>query len=188
MTDWSLIKTQYEILGKGVEELCKTHHIKPDILRAAIESQGWEANPVVVDPDVNDALNDSAQSMQVAHQANIIPTYIEIETAFLSRLKDLVSKFEDAAEAKKLAETLEILKPAVMKAAESQAKGADAGGFKLLIQNQFPVPQPGDANFIPANAVIIGEAAGQGTDVDQSQNPGLMRLNVDIDDREERLN
>lgn len=178
MTDWTLIQTQYEILGKTVEELSKAHHVKPDILALAAESQGWQQTPVVVDDEVNEALNNKSTAMQIHHQAQMLPKYIEIEATFMARLHKLAWSFEDAKEAKLLAETLTLLKPAVMRHAEAPETGGGSGGMKIAIVNQFPTPQPGEDNYIAPNAVILGEHARKNNGISDTQDFAVIEIDL----------
>jgi len=208
MTNWDLIRTQYEILGKDVKELCEVHHVSSDILESAIEQGQWDnhgpigldsggryvvqrdskkpaADDKVVGDDIPlsdngsmaeseeavedselDKLNAEAALLHARHQTGLIPKYIEIETVFLARLKIKAGEFEEASEAKQIADTLAIIKPSIMKQADAKsAKIAEGGlGGRIMVLNQFPVPQPGDENYIAPNAVIVGDAAKQGID------------------------
>jgi len=192
MTDWDLIKTQYEILGKDVKELCDAHHVTSGILESAIDHGNWVApnsaikavgtigqsapttpttTPEPAEQSELEKLNEEAALLQARHQHTLIPKYIEIETTFLSRLKTKAGNFMEASEAKMIADTLAVIKPAVMKQADAKnAKGAEAGlfgsGGRIMVVNQFPVPQPGDDHYIAPNAVLIGENAGQDVGAD----------------------
>lgn len=167
---------QYTVLGKSEEELCEEHDISPALLSNAARTGGWSApttnaeasaDDMVVDAD-SDAVLEKLQSEAVLanahHQATLLPKYIAIENAFLKRLKERASEFEFADEAKKIAETLSLIKPNVMKHAESE--GNSSGGNRIMIVNKFPVPQPGDDGYIAPNAVLVaGAAAGLVDDV-----------------------
>lgn len=156
MADWELIKTEYEVLGMSEEELCSKHDISPAILRSAAKQNKWSVPTTNKNGSEADDILQEAQEKYAKHQNALIPKYIQIETSFLSRLATLVGRFDEADEAKKLAETLQILKPDTMK--QDQNNGA------IVLVNKFPVAQPGDPDYVAPNAVLIGEAAAKGTE------------------------
>lgn len=159
MTDWDVIRSQYEIQGKSEEDICQEHEVRPAVLQSAIRQGKWQRPDKTASSDGSvDDLRAQAEEIYARHQNTLLPAYIEIETAFLARLKDLVRDFELADEAKKLAETLALIKPSVA-AAEG---GVDN---RVVIVNQFEVPKPGDEDYIAPNAVIVGENAASGVEV-----------------------
>ena len=186
MTDWNLIKTQFEILGHSPEQICDEHDVSRSVFNSAKKSGEWSAPTTCSSPDHDhepdeaaeneiDKLAQEALLKNAQHQATLLPTYIEIETSFLTRLKQVVSDFGDAEEAKKIAETLSLIKPAIMKHADID--GSNAGGNRIMIVNQYPVPQPGDDGYIAPNAVLIGEAAGRGTGFEVVEIPEFEEMN-----------
>jgi len=159
MTDWKLLKTQYEILGKSVNDLSKKHDVSADLISNAIETQGWTVKkPEPIGEDEMDALAVASETLQAHHQAELMPRYITLETQFFDQVEVMISRLIDADDVKKMAEALAILKPNVMKAA-SEGAGSGAGANKIMIINKFDVPQPGDKDYIPTNAVLMGEHA-----------------------------
>ena len=199
MTNWDLIRTQYEILGKDVKELCEVHHVSSGILESAIEQGGWSVQtttpaaspngskavvpdevPVEGDSEL-DKLNAEATLLHARHQNTLMPKYIEIETVFLARLKIKAGTFEEAGEAKQIADTLAIIKPSIMKQADAKSAKIAEGGLcgRIMVVNQFPVPQPGDDNYIAPNAVIVGPEAKKGIDSD------FTTIEIDIPNKED---
>ena len=164
MPNWDLIKTEYEILGKDVTELAEAHDVSPGILAKTIETQGWERGGGADLAELHDK-----------HQETILPKVIEIETLFLDRLKKLAGSFEDAKEAKTIAETITLLKPPIMTRDEAHDN-------RIMIVNQFDTPQPGDAHYIAPNAAVMGDHARKNNgitpvDIEVVQIPGPDELN-----------
>ncbi len=185
MTDWDAIKTQFEILGKSKEAIGEEFDISLRMLDSAINTGGWVAPEPLADGSQSESEIDALQR-QIAvahsrHQATLLPTYIEIETAFLAKLKSIASTFEEADEAKKIAETLALIKPDIMKQSEKNDP-ASAGGNSIMIMNQFPTPEPGEKGYIAPNAILIGENAGAsngvvGTDYSVIEIPEVEEMN-----------
>jgi tagatose-1,6-bisphosphate aldolase non-catalytic subunit AgaZ/GatZ len=137
MTDWDQIQSDYES-GKSADEICKEYNVSRAVFDQA--SANWRQT----------AQDDADRS-----QIDQVKKYIRAEKAFLDSLYDLACSVTEADEAKKLADALAAVRPAVL----SNKGDGSSGGISVMIANQFPVPQPDDPNYVPANAVIVGENA-----------------------------
>jgi hypothetical protein len=169
MTDWESVRVDYEVLGKSVAEICDSHQLSACILESAIEDRGWSApstSESTTEPSGSmekiEALQEEARKLHSQHSLTAVKNYISVETSFISRLKDLMSQFNEAGEAKALAETLNLIKPSIIRQADSAAEGGIGGN--LIIMNKFAVPEPGDPGYIAPNAVLVGEQAKAATD------------------------
>lgn len=162
MTDWDKIRAQYEATGTSVASLCVEHQISQSVLNSAIEMGKWSAPTTSAPQDESEAerLQREAEHLHDIHQSKLLPKYIRIESKFLDRLEALCATYEFADDAKKIAETLALLKPNIMK----QAEGSANGSGRIMIVNQFPVPQPGEEGYIAPNAVLVGDAANKQVD------------------------
>ena len=180
MTNWDLIKTQFEILGKTKEQICEEHDVSRRVLNHAIEQGTWSAPTAKDDTDDLEHLAQQADILHARHQGDLLVDYITAENSFMKQLISISGDFEDAEEAKKIAETLALIKPVIMKQADNDKGGSGSG--RIMIVNQFPVPQPGDDHYIAPNAVLIGEAARDsmkvvGTDYDVIEVPDYEEMN-----------
>jgi len=190
MTDWDGIQLDFEHFGESKQAICEKHEISRRMLNNAITAGSWRPPTPTINgspADDNEAdneeaiekLNQSLSLKHARHQANLLPKYINIEKSFLDRLQEKAASFECADDAKKIAETLMLIKPDIMKQSErGTGKGNESG--RVLIVNQFPVPQPGDDHYVAPNSVLIGKEAGKGTDISNDRSNDRSNDVVDL--------
>ncbi len=135
MTNWDLIKTQFEILGKTKEQICEEHDVSRRVLNHAIEQGTWSAPTAKDDTDDLEHLAQQADILHARHQGDLLVDYITAENSFMKQLISISGDFEDAEEAKKIAETLALIKPVIMKQADNDKGGSGSG--RIMIVNQF---------------------------------------------------
>lgn len=158
MTNWDTIQFDFEVSGLSLDDIAAKHDVSIPVLQSAIENGKWSAPTTSTPQNDFSAIQEEAEKLNLLHQKNILSDFTSAEKSLIQKVKDLIITCEMAEEAKKLAETLELLRPQII-----QKNDNDGFNGSITLLNAFPVPQPGDKNYVAANAVIIGKEAGKGT-------------------------
>lgn len=136
------IQFEYEILGKDVQAITKTHNISPQILDYLIKERGWRRLPVAdklstwshaenPSEDLMSQVSEQANLCNVLQASELTPALIGLKRAIIASCEDMLSACQEPAALKTLAEIIKIIEPPVAK-----EQGADEG-LKIMVVNQF---------------------------------------------------
>lgn len=168
--DLKSAKLQYEVFGKDVQEVARTHNVSPKMLQKAIKDQGWVRLPIAtgledwtrLDPhesggqEALEVVQEKLAVLQAVRQYELGPKYIECEMLLLTRISELILSSEDVTDIKELAAILTELRPASHDAA-SNGKNGSGDGLKIMVVNQFgDHPPDPTASIVSDSAVSMG--------------------------------
>lgn len=148
MTDWDVIRMQYEVFEAPVEQIARENMVEPGLIEYAIEHEHWERKPLPDSKDADDlvvAVQDRVSKMNVMKMVALNPMYIELETAILSKAKKIVKGLSaelptSSDQLKKVAEVLSLLSVRSGLTAEGGGSGDD-NRVVVQIMNQAEVQQ-----------------------------------------------
>lgn len=168
--DWESVKMQYEIYHEEVNVLAQENDISMEMLNYAIESQEWKRIPMkglmhsVKDvsnlescsEDVMDSIQERLGIVNVLKSATMNPKYIALETAILTKAKEIVKGIAAQGvnagdQLKKISEVLEKLRLSSVPAALRGEEGhGNDNRITVQILNQAQI-----AKESPSTEVVV---------------------------------
>lgn len=150
-TNWKLLKNEYETLGTSIKELATSHHTSEALIHMAIDEGGW-VRLTADDLDTHD-ITARLRTMEVRHQADLVPRFIALQAKMLLKCDELLDKIEeleDAGNLRIVSEVIEKHRPAIMGAKEESADR----GITVRILSKV-----GDGADVAVNAVEVTTSA-----------------------------
>ena len=110
--DWATVRLQYELYGATLDVLSEQYDIPISVLEYAVDEEGWKQIKVAkaarqdwhdVDQlqEVGDGLIDDVKArlriMQTVKESALSPRYIMLETAILSKARDIINNIHPEA-------------------------------------------------------------------------------------------
>jgi len=136
------IQFEFEILGKDVQAIAKTHNISRSILDYTIKEQDWTRLPIAnkLSTWMHDKNPSEDLMAQVAEQAtlcNILqaseltPALIGLKRAIIASCEQMLIRCDEPAALKTIAEITKLIEP------QTTNNGATDEGLKIMVVNQF---------------------------------------------------
>jgi len=155
------LQLEYEIMGREVEEIARSHNLSPRMLEYTIKEQGWQRLPIAEtlstwkhgENPTDDLLNQVSSNMRLIktlQESELAPEIMVVKQALLSKCQTMIASVEEPSALKTLAETLKLLEPQV-----EITEGQDEG-LKIMVVNQFGGSGSSDATLISENALSVG--------------------------------
>ena len=150
MTDWKLLKLQYEVFGESVENLAESSEVSVGAIEYAVEEENWKQKPLAIAirdweysdklEDVNTGVLDEVKSrlgvLEALKRSALAPQYMAVEAAILNKALEIVRTLENesnaAGQLKQIAEVIASLKGDDAKA---KADGSEKDGINIQILN-----------------------------------------------------
>lgn len=147
LTNWELIRFEYEVLGGSMENLALSHGVPFLLTEMIAKEKGWKPLTPLTPDNAEGALETVAKSIStlaVLGQEQLAPVYLKAETALLFKLLQFIELLDTddkqlPRNAKMIADTLLALinlnsGRAVLKQGVIVKKDAD-GSFNINVSN-----------------------------------------------------
>lgn len=161
----ALLRIDYEIFHKTVDEICAEHGVSRAIVDHAIKSQEWKRQDLDTTEAMEVATTDLKEKLDCAHvlrQQVLDPQYIRIEAAITEKTLDVINSIDSQdpnAAVRVLKQTTDILSTLrPTQAMIDTKKQAGEAGLKILIMNK------------------VGDVGGQQEEVSVQVDASMQRL------------